>query len=164
MIVCIDCFKLFQTISNKNKTCNGPGSQSESEKRTWHHALTSKKNKVFYILIERIINKFNTVLFFSIIYSIDCIGHMNCTKSFQIGTALLLFLQIKDSKLWKLYWQNFINDISVSATHPDLYFWSKTVWKPWSCPINYAGWHRKAKLILHYWFQRHSIKYWTFTA
>ena len=25
MIVCIDSLKLFQTISNKNKTCNGPG-------------------------------------------------------------------------------------------------------------------------------------------
>ena len=43
IIVCIDCFKLFQTISNKNKTCNGPGSQSESENRTWHHALTTRK-------------------------------------------------------------------------------------------------------------------------
>ena len=45
MIVCIDCFKPFQTISNKNKTCNGPGSQSESENRTWHHAQTSRKKK-----------------------------------------------------------------------------------------------------------------------
>ena len=57
MIVCIDCFKQFQTISNKNKTCNGPGSQSESENRTWHHALTSKKKIVFYTLSERIIKK-----------------------------------------------------------------------------------------------------------
>ena len=45
MIVCIDCFKLFQTISNKNKTCNGPGSQSESENRKWHHAQTSRRKK-----------------------------------------------------------------------------------------------------------------------
>ena len=56
MIVCVDCFKLFQTISNTNKTCNGPGSQSESENRTWHHAHTSRKKNVFYILFERIIN------------------------------------------------------------------------------------------------------------
>ena len=54
MIVCIDCFKMFQTMSNKNKTCNGPGSQLESENRTWHHAQTSRKNKVFYRLFERI--------------------------------------------------------------------------------------------------------------
>ena len=55
MIVCIDCFKLFQTISNKNKACNGPGSQSESENRTRHHAQTSRKKKVFYRLFERMI-------------------------------------------------------------------------------------------------------------
>ena len=50
------CFKLFQTISNKNKTCNGPGSHSESENRTWHHAQTSWRKSVFYILFESIIN------------------------------------------------------------------------------------------------------------
>ena len=55
MIVCIDCFKLFQTISNKNKTSNGPNSQSESEKRMWHHAQTSWRKNVFYKLFERII-------------------------------------------------------------------------------------------------------------
>ena len=43
MIVCIDCFKLFQTISNKNKTCNGPGSQSESENRTSCSDIQEKK-------------------------------------------------------------------------------------------------------------------------
>ena len=59
MIVCIDCFKLFQTISNKNKTCNGAGSQSESENRTWHHAQTSRRKYVIYILFERIIKRRN---------------------------------------------------------------------------------------------------------
>ena len=54
-IVCIDCFKLFQTISNTNKTCNGPGSQSESENRTRHHAQTFRRKNVFYILFKRII-------------------------------------------------------------------------------------------------------------
>ena len=52
MIVCFDCFKLFQTISNKNKTCNGPGSQSESENRTWHHALTSRRKNVFRSILH----------------------------------------------------------------------------------------------------------------
>ena len=47
-----DCFKQFQIISNKNKTCNGPGSQSESQNRTWHHAQTSRRKNVFYILFE----------------------------------------------------------------------------------------------------------------
>ena len=55
MIVCIDCFKLFQTISNKNKTCNGPGGQAESENRMWHHAQTSRRKKIFFIFFERII-------------------------------------------------------------------------------------------------------------
>ena len=54
-IVCIDCFKLFQTISNRNNTCNGPGSQTEAKNRTWHHAQTSRRKNVFYILFERII-------------------------------------------------------------------------------------------------------------
>ena len=58
MIVCIDCLKLFQTISNENKTCNGPGSQSESENRTWHHAQTSRRKNVFYKLLESIINQY----------------------------------------------------------------------------------------------------------
>ena len=53
MIVCIDCFKLFQTISNKNKTCNGQGSQSESANRTWHHAETSRRKNVFCILFVK---------------------------------------------------------------------------------------------------------------
>ena len=55
MIVCIDCFKLLQTIFNKNKTCNGPGIQSESENIMSHHAQTSRKKNVFYIHFERII-------------------------------------------------------------------------------------------------------------
>ena len=66
MIVCIDCFKLFQAISNKNKTCNGPGSQSESENGTWHHALTSRKKKCILHTFWKD-NKYYTS-----IYDVDC--------------------------------------------------------------------------------------------
>ena len=53
---CLKQFKAINTISNKNKTCNGPSSQSESENRTWHHAQTSSRKNIFYTLFERIIN------------------------------------------------------------------------------------------------------------
>ena len=55
MIVCIDCFKLFQTIFNKNKTCNGwAANQSLRIERDIMLRHLGEKN-VLYILFERII-------------------------------------------------------------------------------------------------------------
>ena len=90
MIVCIDCFKLFQTISNKNKTCNGPGSQSESENRSWHHAQTSRRKNVFYILFERIIRRLK---------KISHIKDNTATMPHSLGTKKCL-LNTKFGILW----------------------------------------------------------------
>ena len=40
MIVCIDCFKLFQTISNENKTCNAMTPSTQCKKRSKHCVIT----------------------------------------------------------------------------------------------------------------------------
>ena len=95
MIVCIDCFKLFQTISNKNKTCNGPGGQSESENRTWHQAQTFRRKNVFYTLFERIISKFN--LFFY--------NTWLCRKDKWIIQPILHFEPVLCQRMTKVHYQ-----------------------------------------------------------
>ena len=52
MIVCIDCFKLFQTICTKTKLVMVRAANHS------HHAQTSRRKNVFYILFERIIMLF----------------------------------------------------------------------------------------------------------
>ena len=55
MIVCIDCFKLFQQSPTKTKLAIV---QAANQSLRIEHAQTSRGKNVFYILFERIINKY----------------------------------------------------------------------------------------------------------
>ena len=110
MIVCIDSLKLFQTICDKNKTCNGPGSQSESENRTWHRALTSRKKNVFYILFERIISTILSTFLISwyITVSVHIMKHTSFTTTLDV---------------FSLCWLS-------KRSHPQMWFkWDKAFWR-----------------------------------
>ena len=121
MIVCIDCFKLFQTISNKNRTCNGPGSQSESENRTWHHALISKKKIVFYTLSERIIR-----------YSRDLSFGCSLPVKVRIFTCICKIFAFVSKYFWKSS-----NGICIC------------IWKFSKCLYLYLNTFEKGKLYLY---------------
>ena len=55
MTVCIDCFKLFQTISNKTKLAMVRAANQSREQNVTSCSDIQEKKKVFYILFERII-------------------------------------------------------------------------------------------------------------
>ena len=142
MIVCIDCFKLFQTISNKNKTCDGPGSQSESENRTWHLAQTSRRKNVFYILFEEIILVIVQIFYMWLWLLSISISEQTLQKS-EIFILLLAecLLQIKWIQicLW--------NQIQVRETF-SLYLFDKLLWIVSMCPMLFYT-HTRQEKPLH---------------